>query len=541
MVQTDKQQSINGRIINPCEIINEVDNPMFLATRSYMMKSKVLLLIAIAICGLSCNSDDDLGGFVLPKTATADPSLVSTDITAQNFMWKAMNFWYFWQAEVPNLADDAFALDSEGTRLYTEFLASESNPEDFFSNRLLFGQDRFSFVNADYETLTRSLAGVSRSNGMEFGLVSFADNDDIFGYVRYIIPNSDAATKDISRGEIFTGVNGITLNNNNYVDLLFGEDNTYTLNMADIEGGIVTPNDKEVTLTKQENLAENPVFLTRSFDINGQKIGYIMYNGFTNEYDEDLNAAFGELRSAAVTSLVLDLRYNPGGSVNTARLLSSMIYGTNTSDLFLRARYNDRLQPLFNADDLERNFADRTNDGTTLNRLNLSKVYILTSNSTASASELVINGLTPYVEVVQIGETTRGKNEFSVTMVDDPGHEGAPYVYTPERENKINPSNRWAIQPLIGRNENADGFSDYTSGLAPDIPLQEDLANLGILGDLDEPLLARAIQDITGTASKRSFAVQLPAEVMTSSKMFTPLKDNMYVEKVPKLDLSLLE
>ncbi len=517
------------------------NNCMIFKTRPLIKKLKLFLFLSIALLGVSCSNDDGSGGFVLPRTAKADQSLVETDITVQNFMWKAMNFWYFWQAEVPNLADDAFALDSEGSRLYTEFLASEDNPADFFDRQLLFNQDRFSFWAEDYETLTKSLAGISRSNGLEFGLVSFSDNNEIFGYVRYIVPNSDAATKDISRGDLFTGVDGQTLNNDNFADLLFGDNNTYTLNMADIDGDVVTPNDREVTLTKQENLAENPVFLTRSFDISGERIGYLMYNGFTNEYDEDLNNAMGELKSAAITNLVLDLRYNPGGSVNTARLLSSMIYGTNTSDLFLRARYNDRLQPLFNADDLERNFTDKSSDGSALNRLNLSKVYILTTGSTASASELVVNGLAPYVDVVQIGETTRGKNEFSVTMVDDPDHSGAPYVYSPERENKINPNNRWAIQPLIGRNENADGFSDYTSGLAPDIALQEDLANLGVLGDLDEPLLARAIQDITGSTSKRSFSVKLPANVITSSKMFTPVKDNMYVHEVPKLDLSLLE
>ncbi len=88
---------------------------------------------------------------------------------------------------------------------------------------------------------------------------------------------------------------------------------------------------KNVELTKQEGLVENPVFIVKSFDINGQKIGYLMYNGFTNEFDEDLNNAFGTFKADGVTDLVLDLRYNPGGSVNSSRLLSSMIFSTNTS------------------------------------------------------------------------------------------------------------------------------------------------------------------------------------------------------------------
>ncbi len=152
------------------------------------------------------------------------------------------------------------------------------------------------------------------------------------------------------------------------------------------------------------------------------------------------------------------------------------------------------------------------------------KLYVLTSNSSASASELLINSLEPYMDVVQIGDVTRGKNEFSTTLVDDRDNS---YLYTPSRVNQINPDVQWAIQPLLGRNENAEGFSDYTDGLIPDIPLKEDLDNLGILGDASEPLLARAIQEITGATGKRDFTVTNPVDVITSSKMFTPVKDRM--------------
>ena len=481
------------------------------------MKKKRFIGVLICLLLLACSKNDD--SFNVPS-----------NLVVQDFMWKAMNYWYFWQADVPDLQDNAFSTESD----YNTFLASEENPTDFYNNQLKFSEDRFSGLSDDYKTYTQAQAGISKSNGLEFGLIRFSESEDIFGYVRYIIPNSDAATKDISRGELFTGANGQTLNLSNYSELLFGDSDTYTLNMADIADNIITPNDKEVVLTKQEGLAENPVFLSKTFDINGQKIGYLVYNGFTNEYDEDLNIAIGDLKAAGAVHFILDMRYNPGGSVNSARLLSSMIYGSNTGDLFLRQRWNAKIQSELSQSQLEDYFADKTSAGTPLNTLDLNTVYVIATGSSASASELVMNGLAPYVNVVHIGETTRGKNEFSIIMVDDVENN---YIYNKSLEGRINPANQWAIQPLVGRNENADGFSDYTAGLMPNIELAEDLANLSAFGDPNEPLLARALQEITGVTGKRDFTVQMPLQEMTNSKMFTPLQDNMILDK--PLDFSI--
>lgn len=486
---------------------------------------KILVLLFIAVI-FSCSKDEDL---ILTKTIDPDGS---ADVEVQDFMWKAMNFWYFWQANVDDLGDDRFVNTKEGRAEYTAFLDSEDNPAAFFENKLQYIEDRFSFYNEDYRELTNSLAGISKSNGLEFGLVRFQDSEELFGVVRYIIPNSNAATANILRGDLFTGVDGQTLTLSNYEELLFTGSDTYTLNMADFVNGTIVPNEEEVTLTKAQALAENPVLISKSFEIGGENIGYIMYNQFTNEYDDDLYAAIEALKSAGITNLVMDLRYNPGGSVNTTRLLASMIYGTNTSDVFLRKRYNDKLQNQFNDSQLEVYFADKVN-GKTINSLGFSKLYVLTSSSSASASELLINCLEPYIDVIQIGDVTRGKNEFSTTLVDDRDNS---YLYTPSRVNKINPNNQWAIQPLIGRNENADGFFDFTSGLQPDIILKEDYGNLGILGEQNEPLLARAIEAITGQTGKRDFTVLNPMEVFISSKVRNPIYDKMIDDTVYDLE-----
>lgn len=486
------------------------------------MRKFIALLLLSAV--FSCTDQDD-EAFIYPK-----------DSEVQHFMWQGLNQWYFWQADAPNLGDNRFATNEE----YIDYLEKYTDPEEFFyqtcyKHSRIIGEanaiDRFSFLNKDYRVLVNSLNGISKSNGMEFGLVRFQGSSDIFGYVRYIVPNSDAATKDISRGEIFNRVNGVKLNNSNYANLLFGGDDTYTLGMADINGNVVTNNNKEVTLTKQEGLVENPILVAKTVEVDGIKIAYLMYNGFTSSFNEELNTAFAQFKSEGVTELVLDLRYNPGGSVNSARLLASMVYGTNTNEVFIRQRWNDKKQATYSSEDY---FASKTDKGTAINSLNLNKVYVLATRSSASASELVMNGLAPYVNVIHIGEQTRGKNEFSVTMVDDVAND---YIYSPARENKINPNHKWAMQPLMGRNENAEGFSDYTDGLVPNIEIKEDLSNLGELGDPNEAFFSRAIQEITGKTAKRDYTNPMPVEEISNSKLFTPTKDNMYLDKIESLPL----
>jgi len=483
------------------------------------MKKYVWLPLALAFLFISCNKNDD--GIGLPN----GPNPNNINATTQDFMWKSMNLWYFWQQDVDDLADTRFSSDEE----YTEFLVSTPEPDDFFE-QILYDEDRFSWAVTDYRELTAFLGGVTKSNGLDFTLFTSSDSESLFGVVNYVLPNSDAATKDISRGEIFTGVDGNDLNLSNYEDLLFGDNDTYTLNMADANGDTLSSNGKEVTLTKVENFQEDPIFINTTFDINGHKIGYLMYNRFLNEFDEQLNNAFGQLKTAGITDLVLDLRYNSGGSVNTARLLSSMIFSTNSNQVFLRDRWNDKLQDILGDTDY---FATTTNEGSAINSLNFNKVYILTTRGTASASELVINGLNPYIDVFLIGRTTRGKNEFSLTMVDDPDREGAPYLYTSSRENFINPDNIWAMQLLVGRTENSAGFLDYTDGFAPMIDIQEELGNYGVLGEQNEPLLASAIEEITGISSKQALRTgsRTPLNYISNSKMYDPLKDNMIFDR----------
>jgi len=490
------------------------------------MKKYVFLVLSATLIFTNCKkNDDDAGG---DEQMSAVKSVA--DYPVQDFMWLAMNTFYFWQADVADLDDSKINNEAD----YAEFLSAKADPEEFFFNicykhRNIVGDDaavdRFSFLSENYEDLVQRFQGVSKSNGLDFNLYLFSNSDDIYGVVNYVANDSDASTTNIKRGDLFTGVNGQTLNRTNYLDLLFGDEDTYSLNLAQISNGEVVTNGATVSLTKVENFVESPILVSKVIEENGTKVGYLMYNSFIANFDEQLNTVFGDFKAAGVNEVVLDFRYNGGGRVSSAVQIASSIFGdgSNTDDVFLRPRFNSKLQagngdPTF--------FTSTTINGTAINALNLSKVYVITTESTASASELVINGLAPYVEVIQIGSTTRGKNEFSVTFVDDPENN---YFYDADRENEINPENQWAIQPLLGRNENADGFSDYTSGLVPNNFLEEDIANLGVLGERSDPLLNLALDLINGQSGKTNFNLIFPPTEFVNSTSSMKVTNNSSV------------
>ena len=137
---------------------------------------------------------------------------------------------------------------------------------------------------------------------------------------------------------------------------------------------------------------------------------------------------------------------------------------------------------------------------------------------------MVINALKPYVEVVQIGTNTRGKYQASVTIYDSPNF---------GREN-ANPNHTYALQPLIFKSANKDGVTDFDDGLIPNVTLSEDLGNLGILGDENEPLLAEAIAQIQGLSRiSRTTQVEELKSVGDRNK-YSPFKNRMYIdEEVP--------
>jgi hypothetical protein len=455
--------------------------------------------------------------FFIVTSCEKDDLAVPAELEINDFVWKGMNQYYLWQSDVPNLSDDRFANQSA----LNDFLSEYSNPTLLFNSlRVDASIDRFSVIYSDYNVLEGVLSGNTLNNGLDFGLrYKQGSTTDIFGWVRYVLPNSSAAAQNLQRGLIFYGINGTQLTESNYQSLLSAT--TYTLNLADYDNGNITPNGQSVTLTRTQ-LAENPVYSTEVFVQGNKKIGYLMYNGFFSSYENQLNAAFGALKSQNITHLVLDLRYNSGGSVATATRLASLIAGQFNGQVFAKQQWNAKLENYYmqnNPSSLFNYFTNTTSSGSILNHLNLNKVYILTSRSTASASELVINGLKPYIDVIQIGETTTGKNVGSVTLYDSPNFSKAT----------ANPNHKYAMQPLVLKTVNSVGFGDYQSGLPATIQQSEDFGNLGVIGDASEPLLATAINQIITSGRM----IQQPQTTFThcsDSKALEPLRNEMYVE-----------
>ena len=475
----------------------------------------------ITLCFLSCFDDSD--DVVNPAS--------NTDIG--DFIWKGMNLYYLYQDDVSDLADDRFSTQNE----LNSYISTFSSPETFFES-LIYDRtnvDKYSWIVSDYEALENAFAGTSKLNGMSFGF--FADPDasinKAYGYVRYVIPGSDADSKGIIRGNVFNTVNDVEIT----YDLATGQidsgiisflsQDTYNIGMATYDGSTVSPSSTSISLTKGTQ-TENPVFKTEVLEVNGTKIGYLMYNAFTSNFDDQMNAAFSTLQSQGVSELVLDLRYNSGGSVLSAITLSSSITGQFTGQVFSTEQWNTKVQEFLqenNPDRLVNNFIDTNRNGQAINSLNLNRVYILTTGRSASASELVINCLDPYIDVIQIGTTTTGKYQASITLYDSENFTNT----------NVNPSHKYAIQPLVFKSVNSVGVSDYDNGLSPetDFVLAEDYSNMGVLGNENEPLLALAINHITGGMGIAPDNVNKMSvnSVRTLDFNSGPLDNKMYSEK----------
>lgn len=470
------------------------------------MKKALLTMLAFTLFMTACNKDDN-------PTPTPEPEpTVELKSEINDFIWKGLNSEYYWQKDVPNLADTK---DDDKNEYHT-FLNSYTESSDLLYNlcykhRRIVGNDnavdRFTWYIEDYKAQNASFRGVNDSFGFEFKLARVSQNsNEVIGYITYVVPNSPAADAELKRGDIFNEFNGTILNLDNYrIVNKYYSDQNISIKLAKLENGILESLNEEAINLAVRTITENPVHLSKVITTNnGTKVGYLVYNGFKFTFHNELNDVFGEFKNAGIQELVLDFRYNGGGALLTCSYLASMIYGTpSKNDVFAKLIYNSKKQnkntgyPFYEtARVFDKETGKDIKADITINRLNnLQRVFIIVTDDTASASEMIINGLRGYgVEVILIGEKTYGKNVGSYTVYDSPDFSG----------NNINPNHTVAMQPITFRIYNKLDQSDYTHGFEPTIEAVEYAAEMKPFGDTNEPLLKVALDKIDGAVTKTS-------------------------------------
>lgn len=488
------------------------------------MKIFNYIIVAVFTCliGLTTNCKKDSPS---PAPLTQEERI---NLNINQFIWGGLNYWYLWVDSVPQLSDSYFQND---TNKLNDFLKPYSDHEKLF-NDLLYKNgtvDKWSWIVDDYTQLLKELNGVNTTKGFEFAL-NYVDETktNVVGYVTYVLKGSPADQKGIKRGDLFTKIDGNQLTVSNYSTLLFGN-NTNTISFATYNktSNTLTSNGKEITLTGVE-MQENPILFDTIYNISGTKVGYLVYNGFISGYDLQLNEVFKNFKDAGIQKLILDLRYNGGGSVQSAVYLASMIYSTDKNKAFIRTHSNryTLTDSYLNTTDYFTDTIARTassNAPTYINTLNLTQLYVLGQrNSTASASELVINGLKAYIPVNLFGSGTVGKYVGSVTLLDW------------DSKGNVNPNNKWAMQPIVFISSNVNGESYYKNGFTPKVSVTEDYKSIMPLGNPKEPFLQAALNDIQGlTQTSALKSVSTSTLFLGSSKDHLHHSKDMYLKMKP--------
>lgn len=419
-------------------------------------------LLAALFVVSSCKKDP----IPTPDEKEEAPALVQK---VNKFIKDGMEDVYLWYNELPSI-DIRYEFDSK----------------EYF-DKLLYTEDKWSFLTDDIQALENSFSGIEESYGWSLAFGRFSNTNNIFAIVEFVYPGTPADEAGIKRGDIIVMMNNADITDENYRDLLNSKNITVSLGILGDSG--ISVGSSVSMAAKILNL--DPVVFTNIIEHGGHKIGYLFYAQYISEFNESLDSVFSYFQEQQITDLVVDLRYNPGGRTSAAQHLCSSIAPldvVNANSTLVTFQWNDKYMSYWQqnnvSDQLGINFTNQVPV-----KMGLNKVYFLTASGTASASELTITGLNPYMEVVTVGESTYGKYTASITLKPEDFYEKGYYE---EIDN-------WGLQPIVIRYANSLGVTDFKDGFAPNIPVDDDLFATLPLGQKTEPMLKAAIEDITGT------------------------------------------
>lgn len=342
-------------------------------------------------------------------------------------------------------------------------VASYSSPQAYFDALLVKAKDRFSFTGSTEEINNYFDSGAE----IGFGYELVNQNGSL--RVTYVQPNSPSATQNMQRGTRIIGINGAaieTLSRDTQIAALYPDKAGVKTVLQIKDNGALSTRTVELISTSITSapVLQNSILTTNS----NRKLGYLVFTDHIATAETPLINTMQQFKQGSIDDLVIDLRYNGGGYLYIANEVASMIAGSKAQGrVFEQLQFNDKHpEKTSQSRDL---YTTKARNGQTLPQLNLSRVFVLTSSRTCSASESIINGLSPFVKVITIGATTCGK-PYGFIQADNCG------------------TAYFAIE-FSGVNDLGNG--GYVNGFAPTCASSDDLENP--LGTTNERMLANAI------------------------------------------------
>ena len=466
--------------------------------RHSFLYTVILLLFMLS----SCNSDDDIISTDDSSEEAESTEIPEETLAVNQWIYENLPVYYLWYDQIPNID-------------YTQ----ESDPDAYFEKLLYVEEDKWSWITDDYASLEAEFDGDPVTMGYDPSFYIYGDGGDVFIVVNFIYPNSPSEEAGLERGDIILSINNMALDTANYYELYSGT--AYTIELGESVGGAMGFTGESLNL-EASVISNDPTIYHDIFTIDDNKVGYLVYvefvSGSSDQFLSTLDGVFEEFNTAEITDLIVDLRYNPGGEIDAASYLASEIAPASVvagQEVLVNMEYNDYWQEYFSyysmryADNLSYKF---TNIAT---NADLQRVYFLTTEGTASASELLITGLQPYMDVVLIGEPTYGKYTGAWVIPDD--------------------NDEWAMVPIVLKYSNVDGFTDFVDGVTPDYVIADSPIDAVPFGDISDPAVAQALSLITGdetiVAMTKSAVVSpftrimLPDEEITKRNLLVPKFD----------------
>lgn len=360
--------------------------------------------------------------------------------------------------------------------------STESDPLSYFEAYLYKAKDKWSYMDENYTEPSAGIDGYDDQFGYELQFFYYGGNTSVVAQICYVYPHSPAADIGLKRGDLIIKNQGHWLDLNNYTEIYrAGQVSLELADLVPVDAHSVrlVPREGIYTLTARKTKT-NPILKDTILQQRRKKIGYLCYTEFANDQKNslsDLQKTIAHFKSESIDELILDLRYNRGGYLTAARHLCSLLapaQNVGNEDVLIYKQWNKELQ---SKSETEEHF-----DKSVLkDNLNLQRIYIITGKKTASASELLISGLRPYISgMVVIGNTTAGKYVGS-------------QAYRPDDEDLRN----YILHPIVFSYSNARKES-VEGGIVPHYRIYENELNLGVLGDPEETLLQATLSLIDG-------------------------------------------